>query len=69
LQLINTGNRHIYNTLAVNAFAFQVQQLQQDNAAMSQTIRALQAQLVKRPRSPAKPADKSALLPRMIKDR
>jgi hypothetical protein len=51
------------------ALVAKVQQLQEDNAAMSETIRALQSQLMKRPKSPPKNADKSALLPRMIKDR
>lgn len=52
-----------------DALVAKVQQLQEDNAAMSETIRALQSQLMKRPKSPPKNADKSALLPRMIKDR
>ncbi len=51
------------------ALVAKVQQLQDDNSAMLQTIRTLQAQLAKRPKSPSKAADKSALLPRMIKDR
>jgi hypothetical protein len=49
--------------------AAKLNQLQGDKAAMAETIRLLQSQLAKRPKSPPTASDKSALLPRMIKDR
>ena len=51
--------------------AAKLQQLQDEKASMAEHIRVLQGQLTKRPKSPpvTSAADKSALLPRMLKDR
>ena len=69
------GNDDDYSGSARGAreevLAAKLQQLQDEKASMAEHIRVLQGQLTKRPKSPpiTSAADKSALLPRMLKDR